>query len=87
MNSAQQFVIIYPHVWGQVSPSREEMSSPEKAKKWMERAFHLVANEDYGDDYGDFVANVIDGVVITFLDISEYKKLEAELRQAQGKAV
>ena len=31
--------------------------------------------------------NVIDGVVITFLDISEYKKLELELRQAQGKAV
>lgn len=30
--------------------------------------------------------NVIDGVVITFADISEYKKLEAELRQAQGKA-
>ena len=30
--------------------------------------------------------NVIDGVVITFLDISEYKKLEAELRKEQGKA-
>ncbi len=30
--------------------------------------------------------NMIDGVVITFIDISEYKKLEAELRKAQGKA-
>jgi chemotaxis protein methyltransferase CheR/two-component system CheB/CheR fusion protein len=28
--------------------------------------------------------NVIDGVVITFMDISESKKLEAELRKSQN---